>query len=94
MASACCLCLCLLACDNDCEVNLRKTNLVQGALGGGLSDVDDLDLEVAVVTRGATRGSRRAGLDVVGDTLSDGRGNDSGRKGDRGSDGVAHVGGC
>jgi hypothetical protein len=68
--------------------------LVQGALGGGLSDVDDLDLEVAVVTRGATRGSRRAGLDVVGDTLSDGRGNDSGRKGDRGSDGVAHVGGC
>ena len=70
---------------------LRRTNLVQGALGGGLGDVDDLDLEVAVVARRAARGSSRVGLDVLGDTLGDGRGNDSGREGDGGSDGVTHI---
>jgi hypothetical protein len=65
--------------------------LAQGALGCGHGDIDDLDLEVAVVARGAARGSRGAGLDVVGHTLGDGRGNDSGREGDRGGDGVTHV---
>lgn len=71
-----------------------STNLVQGALGGGLSDVDDLDLEVAVVARGAARGGRSVRLDLLGDTLSDGSGDDSGREGEGGSDGVAHVDGC
>ena len=70
-----------------------RTNLAQGALGGGLSDVDDLDLEVAVVASRAARGSSRVGLDVLGDTLGDGRGDDSGREGDRRSDGVTHVDG-
>lgn len=72
---------------------VRRTNLAEGALGGGLSDVDDLDLEVAVVARSAARGSRGIGLDVLGDTLGDGRGNDSGREGDGGSDGVTHIDG-
>jgi hypothetical protein len=58
-----------------------------------VSNVDDLDLEIAAVIRGAARGSRGVGLDVAGDTLSDGRGNDSGREGDGGGDGVAHIGG-
>ncbi len=71
-----------------------STNLVQGALGGGLSDVDDLDLELAVVARGAARGSRSVRLDLLGDTLSDGSGDDSGREGEGGSDGVTHVDGC
>ena len=70
---------------------VRRTNLAQGALGGGLSDADDLDLEVAIVARRAARGSSRVGLDVLGDTLGDGRGDDSGREGDRRSDGVTHI---
>jgi hypothetical protein len=58
-----------------------------------LSNVNDLDLEVAAVARRAAGGSRGVRLDVVGDTLSNGRGNDSGREGDSGGDGVAHIGG-
>ena len=73
---------------------ILETNLVQGALGSGLSDVDDLDLEVAVVARGAARGSGRLGLELLGDTLGDRSGDNSGREGDRGSDGVTHIGGC
>ena len=73
---------------------LRRTNLGQGALGGGLSDVDDLDLEVAVVAGRAARGSSGVGLDVLGDTLGDGRGDDSGREGDRRSDSVTHIDCC
>ena len=73
---------------------ILETNLVQGALGSGLSDVDDLDLEVAVVVRRAARGSSRLGLELLSDALSDGRGDDSGREGDSGSDGVTHVDCC
>lgn len=72
---------------------LRRTNLVQGAPGGGLSDVDDLDLEVAVVVGRAARGSRGVGLDLLSDTLSDWSGDNSGREGEGGSDGVTHIDG-
>ena len=72
---------------------VRRTNLAQGALGGGLRDVDDLDLEVAVIARSGARGSRGIGLDVLGDALGNGRCNHSGREGDRRSDGVTHVDG-
>jgi len=71
-----------------------RTNLAQRALGGGLSDVDDLDLEVAVVARGATRGSGRLRLELLGDTLGDRSGDNSGREGDRGSNGVTHICSC
>ena len=58
---------------------ILKTNLAERALGGGLGDVDDLDLEVAIVARGAARGSRRLRLELLSYTLSDGSGDDSSR---------------
>lgn len=72
---------------------IKRTNLGKITLGSGCSDVGDLDLELATVVGRAARGSRAVGLDLLSDTLSDGRGDDGGREGNGGSDGVTHTGG-
>jgi hypothetical protein len=70
-----------------------ETNLGERALSRGGRDVGDLDLELAVVVGRASSGSRGVGLDLLSDTLGDGRGDNGGREDSGGSDGVTHVGG-
>lgn len=75
-----------------CWDSFDRSYLVDGAGSVGGGHVGDLDLELAIVVGRAAGGSRGVGLDLLGDTLGDGRSDSDGREGNGGGS-VAHVDG-